>query len=781
MRFALTLLASVLAIPSLIAASDPGRAKDDYQMMQKWMFSATAVTIPASGVTFRRDTTTWTLTSGEVRLIRPASDGTITGFVFEGEGRFRMTIPDPVERAQLSRFTRSTADVIDQPFRQMVARFSDDTVNRLFGKPAGDSYAPSALAQKVHESWLIDLGYDVDARVVAAMLNASALQITAAMKTADFDWLTYDYDSCRREEISLIRTRGRIPEVWISLDRPEDRRPDGRPGDVASQTVRLDHIEVKADLSKWSFRDQNIGISNQRTVQGRYVVTERLMPLRDGIAALRLTLNPKARDLTVTENDMLVPFLRDAIGKRSATLENDISDEAVTLLLRAPLQKGVPQEIRFEYTLETANYALGGMWYPTVPDDLEHGHTARLELTVDKRHELRAMGTLESEHVEEKRRTLIWVVSRPTRMITFATADHFEEVHVPIAGIPEIVAFGPSFQFQNQTKMRNVAADVANSFQFFQNLFQMPIAGEKLYVTSIAAGHGQAFDGFLHLSEGTFTGEHPGASELFRAHEVAHEWWGHRVGWKTYRDQWLSEAFAEYSAMLFVDAFVPGGKKYFDEILTSYEGIINGQPLRGGFSKFNRPWLANTLSFARERLGPIALGARAATSEIPAGYVIQTYHKGPLVLHMLRMLLLYKTGNDDLFVKILRDFAHELDGKAATTDDFRRIVERDAPGDWRFFFDVWVDGASLPSYDWSYRIDPDGQAFKLSLTVRRRDISDGPLIIIPVRIDYGNGRIGVFFVKSDRGEQTIVQKLPRKPVSVTFAPNHSMIGPIHRN
>ena len=35
-------------------------------------------------------------------------------------------------------------------------------------------------------------------------------------------------------------------------------------------------------------------------------------------------------------------------------------------------------------------------------------------------------------------------------------------------------------------------------------------------------------------------------------HEVAHQWWGHMVGWATYHDQWLSEGFADFSAGLFL-------------------------------------------------------------------------------------------------------------------------------------------------------------------------------------------------------------------------------------
>ena len=37
-------------------------------------------------------------------------------------------------------------------------------------------------------------------------------------------------------------------------------------------------------------------------------------------------------------------------------------------------------------------------------------------------------------------------------------------------------------------------------------------------------------------------------------HEVAHQWWGHTVGFNSYRDQWMSEGFADFSASLFLRA-----------------------------------------------------------------------------------------------------------------------------------------------------------------------------------------------------------------------------------
>ncbi|HVR41512.1 MAG TPA: M1 family aminopeptidase, partial [Thermoanaerobaculia bacterium] len=461
---------------------------------------------------------------------------------------------------------------------------------------------------------------------------------------------------------------------------------------------------------------------------------------------------------------------------------NDVYDDDVTIILPTPLARGQKRHIGFEYDLELPNYAPGGYWYPEVPDTWGEKFTARMELTVNKKNEVRSMGRMESKREENDREVSVWVVEHPTAMITFSTATRFEEQKVEAPSIPPVYSFGPNVELGNRNKVRNVAADVANSLQWFQFMLQDKVPeAQNFYVTSIAAGHGQAFDGFLHMSEYTYTGEHPGASELFRAHEVAHEWWGHKVGWKSYRDQWLSEAFAEYSSMMFVQAFVKGGDKFFEEILDSYEGIVLGD-LRGGFSKFNRPWLVEFNTANRARLGPIGHGYRASTLEIPAGYQIQAYHKGPLVLHMLRTMLKYKTGNDDLFVEILRTFVHDYSGKLASTADFRSVVEKKAPGDWGFFFDSWVNSAEIPSYRWSYSVAPsEGGGYTLTINLKRSNVGSNFTTVIPVRIDYEDGKSGVTFIMNKAAEESVTRKLAAKPKTVVFAPEHSLLADIRKD
>ena len=39
--------------------------------------------------------------------------------------------------------------------------------------------------------------------------------------------------------------------------------------------------------------------------------------------------------------------------------------------------------------------------------------------------------------------------------------------------------------------------------------------------------------------------------EYFVAHEIAHQWWGQCVTWRTYHDQWLAEGLAQFSTILY--------------------------------------------------------------------------------------------------------------------------------------------------------------------------------------------------------------------------------------
>lgn len=765
-------LAVVLSLPSSAAALEPASARATYAAMQEWQYS-TSIPLGASApLTIRLGTATWHLNSGSVRVMKPL-DGTGSGFVFEGQGRFTMTIPDRFELAQLRRISRKKdLEQIDQPITQLVLRSSDPAFQQLLPRPALADYQEDPLAKKRHTSWMVDQFNDNDARMLLALLNDESFTVIDA-KTEDFDWLTYEYDSMRGEEISLTRYDN-FPEIWISLD--------DRPPSKTEPRVLLTHVDGKADLTKRG-RMGEIGLHNQRTIDGSFSMTMTLTGLAEETNALLFDLHNTTREVKAfSEDGRELDVIRDHFGKRSGMLDNKFHDDDFVVILDKPLKKGDQRKIRFDYVLEIANYALGRSWYPTPPGSFEHKHTARLELTVNRRNELRSMGRMESRVEQGDRETSVWVVSQPVKMLTFSTATAFEEVKIEgVPNIPLVVAFGPDFQLGNKAKVRNVGVDVANALQYFNHFLGEPVTGEQFYVTSIAAFHGQAFEGFLHMTEATFASESPGASELFRAHETAHEWFGHKVGWATYRDQWLSEAFAEYLAMQFVHDTVKHGPKLYDEMLRSYTGIVMGN-MAGGFSKFNRPWLVERSSVERARLGPIGHGWRASTGEIPTGYVTQTYYKGPLVLHMLRMLMQFRTGSDDAFWKVIKDYVREYNGKAPSTADFRKVLERNTNAEWGWFFDSWIYGADIPSYTWRYDTKPaDGGAYTITIDVERRDVPDWFSMPVPVRVEFEGGKAGFLYIPGKPGKQTVTQKIPAKPKNVVFAPNYSVLANIRRD
>ena len=91
---------------------------------------------------------------------------------------------------------------------------------------------------------------------------------------------------------------------------------------------------------------------------------------------------------------------------------------------------------------------------------------------------------------------------------------------------------------------------MAGAIQTYTDYFG-PYPFESLLVTETPTYNGLAFPGLVLLSFQAFGNLHTGEAELFRAHEVAHQWWGVSVPFENYRDQWLSEGFSQYSAALY--------------------------------------------------------------------------------------------------------------------------------------------------------------------------------------------------------------------------------------
>jgi hypothetical protein len=786
-RALLPLLLLAVALPA--AAQTAQSLRDDYDRLQHWRFRTEAVAVPAGGVTWTVEGATWRFESGRFWLQEPTAGGVVTGLVFAGKGRFQMDVPDASELAQLRRFARRPdLATVDEPFSDLVLRTSGgpgDLPLDPSKAPAAGGFAVNKLARDRHEQWLTQRGFDADARVVEALATPGDRYLRADMKTGDFGWLAFDYDAQRIEEVRLESFNIVHPavEVWVSLDRPAERDARGRPTSRWDPEIDIEHFDIVADLTE-AGRDKD-------WMKGKFKVEFRFLPRRDGARAVQVFLDHFAKVASVTEDGKPVPFLRDHIGDRRASLDGRLYDSSLILLFDQPLVKGAERRIDLEYELDVLDFAKGRDWYPSAEGDetiLRDEHTARLELKTRKKFEVRANGRLEKgsdggDHDGDGgTSTTVWIVDHPIKMLTFTYADYLHEERVTHEGVPDVICFGSKVPLAGGARFREVGQDVIDSLAFYQKLFDAKLPDQPIYVSSINAGHGQAFDGFIQLAHKSFDLLGPGVGELFRAHEAAHQFWGVMVGSATYRDAWLGEAFAEYSGMMFVEQTMKNGPQFMDEIIHAYNDEQNGS-IKSGFSKFTRMDVNKANLLHGDRIGPIGHGWRADTGEVPTAYGSQVYGKGALVLHMLRGMLRDQTGSDQAFIDVLRDFLHTYRGQAPSTGDFEAVLTRHVPGDWSWFFDEWVDGMGIPAYRWSYDVaaaPKAGGPYVATLKVRESDVPPGFKMSVPVAIEYPDGHTERRRVMVDGPEKSFPLAFSSRPKSLTFNADSEVLSKTRR-
>jgi len=75
-------------------------------------------------LTLKRDCLDITFKSGTLFLAEPV-EGVVSGAVFIGTGRIKVSLPDDIEREQLEKYTEKTE--LDESFTNAFFRFDDDT------------------------------------------------------------------------------------------------------------------------------------------------------------------------------------------------------------------------------------------------------------------------------------------------------------------------------------------------------------------------------------------------------------------------------------------------------------------------------------------------------------------------------------------------------------------------------------------------------------------------------------------------------------------------------
>ncbi len=248
-------------------------------------------------------------------------------------------------------------------------------------------------------------------------------------------------------------------------------------------------------------------------------------------------------------------------------------------------------------------------------------------------------------------------------------------------------------------------------------------------------------------------------------HEVAHQWFGHGVGWASYHDQWLSEGFAEFAAGLFLQQAVGG--KWQKDYIEFWE------------RQRTRILEKNNFGVSPNDAGPLWLGTRLISPRSMQAYQGVTYSKGAYILNMLRSVMHDDKGTDSnrdhIFIDMMHDFVASHRDAPASTESFKAIVEKHMTkqmdlqqnGRMDWFFNEWVYGTLVPRYEFKYEMQPgDKGSFRVHVELTQSEVDQNFGMLIPIYADFGEGwaRIGqiVMVGNSTRKIDFVLDRQPKK-------------------
>ena len=465
----------------------------------------------------------------------------------------------------------------------------------------------------------------------------------------------------------------------------------------------------------------------------------------------------------------------------------DLHDPWLTVLLPRPVGPGerFVLEIAYEAELierlrDASGYLLKdtGLWIPRHPDNRRR----RFDLTfrVPERFRIASGGALLDERVEDDTRIMRWVTNRPVRGTMSFHMGRFEVDEVTREGLPPIAVYADrnhvGFAPGNREK---TLEDLIGSLRTYIDYFG-PYPFDSLLVTETRSSGGQAFPGLVLLTFQVFGALHTGESELFRAHEVAHQWWGAGADWESYRDQWITEGFANYSAALYVLSGL-GEEDQFRDMLDAWRLDALGEVNVGqGFGKRYGFVPAVVRESDGNESGALVVGFRLRTTDTPFDYRLIVYEKGAFVLHMLRMLLMdLETGDDRRFRDLMRGFMDAHVGGVANTRAFEAAVAEafGEPMDW--FFDQWVYGVEVPTFRPDLDVSPLRDArepFVLHGRVRQEDVPPGFRSSVPIRLEFRDRDPIVRRILIDRPEVDVEIPIPAEPTRIEFNYLHGVLA-----
>lgn len=772
---------------SAVPAQQTPNSNALYQQLRNLLPGGEIVTV--KDFELKRDAATFTFHEGSFAFYGQVN-GKVTGAVFRGEGHLHLTPPTAEERHNLAIAARS--ETFDEDFDAAVLRFTDGTAVELHKAPAGttgDDRGFVTAAIELRTVLRTKIQTNIDLRLLQDVLSpAQGGYFFAAMHGKKDPHLLFTVDpngapDVEPEEVSLTSWSDWGP-AYLSAFRLSSLIGS----DAQNEAFHVQNNDLDVTIEKGGFLT---GLS-----------TVHVIAMQDGIAVVPLSLFPTLRVSKVeTETGTPLDFVQ----------EKKEEDADFGVILAKPINKGETASIRVAYGGKDVVRNEGNdnyypiareSWYPNAARGLGDYTTYHMLFHVPKGLQLIATGTEMRETNEGKVTTTEWKTDVPLPVVGFnlgefkmkeavvpgklgdnLTVDAYANTHPPdlLAAASEAMNNAPvgtedgpigSVGNINTASMLPVQLSQGEAAAQIYTDYFGPVPFAKIAITQqFACNYGQSWPmlvylpicGFLDTTQQHVLGLHPEDMywKIVTPHEVAHQWWGQTVGFSSYRDQWMSEGFADESASIFLQMTRPRPSDFLD------------------FWKEKRQRITerNSMGFRPIDVGPVTMGFRLNSQKTGWGvYQNLVYPKGAYILHMVRMMMWSSRDGDARFKATMQDFVQTYRLRAATTEDFKAIVEKhmsqqmDLDNNHRldWFFNEYVYGTDLPTYHFEGQATPNDNGVSLHFKLVQSGVDAHFENLVPLYVELVDGKVARIGMIGIRGPNTVEQtvQLPKLPAPV---------------
>jgi aminopeptidase N len=277
--------------------------------------------------------------------------------------------------------------------------------------------------------------------------------------------------------------------------------------------------------------------------------------------------------------------------------------------------------------------------------------------------------------------------------------------------------------------------------QFYSD-YVGPYAYEKLTnIETQSVGGGMETSSAIFYDEKLVTGKQSVRLRNVVIHEIAHQWFGNAVTETTWDDAWLSEGFATFFTLLFIENAY-GYEEFYTGIKAARKTVYDLTKKDSTFT--------------------IVANRSAETVSVTSGL---TYQKGAWTLHMLRE----KIGHDN-FRKGIQAYYKKYFNANTTTSNFITEMENASGQDLKTFFEQYLhraDNLQLKG-KWNY----DAANNKIILKLQQTQSSQIPFNF-PIEIAiYRTGIVATEMVKLNMNTLTAEFSIPSnsKPELIVVDP-----------